>query len=106
LIALGVVRSSTKPLTLRRILAGAAFFLAFTYFLYQARQVPYAAPAPRRDPLSGFLGDGLKTIWWFWGASLASETLRLFASRGHTPLARYRLSQDLSVGGIYICALI
>ncbi len=105
-IALATVRSVTKPLSLRRILSGAVFFLAFTYFLFQARQVPYAAPVAARDPLGGFLGDGLKTIWWFWAASLCSESLRLYASRGHTPLSRYRLSQDLSVAAIYICALI
>lgn len=100
------IRSVTRPMTLRRILVGAVFFLGFTYSLYQARQVPYLAPVGPRDPLAGFLGDSLKTVWWFWGASLAAESLRLFASRGHTPLAKYRLSQDLSVAAIYICALI
>lgn len=105
-VAFATVRSVTKPLSLRRILTGAVFFLAFTYFLFQARQVPYAAPVGARDPLAGFLGDGLKTIWWFWAASMCSDSLRLYAARGHTPLSRYRLSQDLSVAGIYICALI
>lgn len=105
-LAFAVVRSVTNPLSLRRILTGAVFFLGFTYFLFQARQVPYAAPVAARDPLGGFLGDGLKTIWWFWAASLCSESLRLYASRGHTPLSRYRLSQELSVAAIYICALI
>jgi small-conductance mechanosensitive channel len=105
-LAFATVRSVTKPLSLRRLLGGAVFFLGFTYFLFQARQVPYAAPVAAQDPLGGFLGDGLKTIWWFWAASLCSESLRLYASRGHTPLSRYRLSQDLSVAAIYICGLI
>ena len=105
-LAFAAVRSLTKPQTLRRILAGAAFFLGFTYLLFQARQVPYLAPVAPRDPLARFLGDGLKIIWWFWAASMASEALRLYASRGHTPLSRYRLSQDLSVAAIYIFALI
>jgi small-conductance mechanosensitive channel len=105
-LAFAAVRSMTKPQTLRRILAGAVFFLGFTYLLFQARQVPYLAPVAPRDPLARFLGDGLKIIWWFWAASMASEALRLYASRGHTPLSRYRLSQDLSVAAIYICALI
>jgi small-conductance mechanosensitive channel len=105
-LAFAAVRSMTKPQTLRRILAGAAFFLGFTYLLFQARQVPYLAPIAPRDPLARFLGDGLKIVWWFWAASMASEALRLYASRGHTPLSRYRLSQDLSVAAIYICALI
>jgi small-conductance mechanosensitive channel len=104
--ALAIVRSASRRLTLRRILLGTVFFLGFTYSLYQAHKVPYVAPVAARDPLSGFLGDALKAVWWIWLASLASETLRLYASRGHTPLARYRLSQDLSVGAIYICALI
>lgn len=106
LVAFATVRSVTRPLTWRRIVTAALFFLAFTFFLFQARQVPYALPRTARDPLGGFLGDALKTVWWFWAASLCSDTLRLFASRGHTPLSRYRLSQDLSVAGIYLCALI
>ena len=105
-LAFAAVRSMTKPQTLRRILAGAVFFLGFTYLLFQARQVPYLVPVAPRDPLARFLGDGLKIVWWFWAASMASEALRLYASRGHTPLSRYRLSQDLSVAAIYICALI
>ena len=105
-VAFGTLRSTTKPQTLWRILVGTVFFLGFTYSLYQAREVPYVAPVGTRDPLTGFLGDSLKTIWWFWVASLAAESLRLYASRGHTPLARYRLTQDLSVAAIYICALI
>jgi small-conductance mechanosensitive channel len=68
--------------------------------------VPYLVPVVPRDALARFLGDGLKIVWWFWAASMASEALRLYASRGHTPLSRYRLSQDLSVAAIYICALI
>lgn len=104
-LAFATVRSMTKPQSLRRILAGAAFFLGFTYLLFQARQVPYLVPVIPRDPLARS-GDGLKIVWWFWAASMASEALRLYASRGHTPLSRYRLSQDLSVAAIYICALI
>ncbi|HEX5279647.1 MAG TPA: mechanosensitive ion channel family protein [Micropepsaceae bacterium] len=106
IFAFGGVHSLTKRHTVQRIVLGALFFLGFTWIMFQARQVPYAVPRVPRDPLSGFLGDGLKTIWWFWAASLCSDALRLFASRGHTPLARYRLTQDLSVAGIYLCALI
>jgi len=106
IFAFAGVRFLTKRHTLRRILVGALFFLGFTWILFQARQVPYAVPRIQRDPLAGFLGDVLKTIWWFWAASLCSDALRLFAARGHTPLARYRLTQDLGVAGIYLCALI
>ena len=106
IFAFASVRALAKPRTLRRLLVGALFFLGFTWILFLARQVPYAAPRIQRDPLAGFLGDGLKTIWWFWAASLCSDALRQFAARGHTPLARYRLTQDLSVAGIYLCALI
>lgn len=106
ILAFAGVRFLTKRNTLQRILIGALFFLGFTWIMFQARQVPYAVPRIQRDPLAGFLGDGLKTIWWFWAASLCSDALRMFAARGHTPLARYRLTQDLSVAGIYLCALI
>ncbi len=106
IFAFAGVRFLTKRQTLRRILVGALFFLGFTWIMFQARQIPYAVPRIQRDPLAGFLGDSLKTIWWSWAASLCSDALRLFASRGHTPLARYRLTQDLSVAGIYLCALI
>jgi small-conductance mechanosensitive channel len=105
-LAFAAVRSATKRLTLPRILLGALFFLGFTYLLFQARQIPYLAPVTPKDALARFLGDALKIVWWFWAASLASEALRLYAARGHTPLSRYRLSQDLSVAGIYLCALI
>ena len=106
IFAFAGVRFLTKRHTLQRILVGALFFLGFTWIMFQARQVPYAVPRIQRDPLAGFLGDSLKTIWWFWAASLCSDALRLFAARGHTPLARFRLTQDLSVAGIYLCALI
>jgi small-conductance mechanosensitive channel len=106
IFAFAGVRSLTRRYTLQRILIGTLFFLGFTWIMFQARQVPYAVPRIPRDPLAGFLGDGLKTIWWFWAASLCSDALRLFAARGHTPLARYRLTQDLSVAAIYLCALI
>lgn len=106
IFAFASVRSLTRPHTVRRILIGALFFLGFTWIMFLARQVPYAVPRIQRDPLSGFLGDSLKTIWWFWAASLCSDALRMFAARGHTPLSRYRLTQDLSVAAIYLCALI
>lgn len=106
IFAFASVRSLTRPQTFRRILIGALFFLGFTWIMFLARQVPYAVPRIQRDPLSGFLGDSLKTIWWFWAASLCSDALRMFAARGHTPLSRYRLTQDLSVAAIYLCALI
>lgn len=106
IFAFAGVRALTRRQTLQRILIGTLFFLGFTWIMFQSRQVPYAVPRIPRDPLSGFLGDGLKTIWWFWAASLCSDALRLFAARGHTPLSRYRLTQDLSVAAIYLCALI
>lgn len=106
IFAFAGVRFLTKRYTLQRVLVGTLFFLGFTWIMFQARQIPYAVPRIQRDPLAGFLGDSLKTIWWFWAASLCSDALRLFAARGHTPLARYRLTQDLSVAGIYLCALI
>ena len=88
-VAFGTLRSTTKPQTLRRILIGAVFFLGFTYSLYQAREVPYIAPVGTRDPLTGFLGDSLKTIWWFWVASLAAESLRLSVLDHVELLARF-----------------
>lgn len=106
IFAFASVRSFTRRNTLQRILVGALFFLGVTWIMFQAQQVPYAVPRIQRDPVAGFLGDSLKTIWWFWAAALCSDALRLFAARGHTPLARYRLTQDLSVAGIYLCALI
>src|SRR5580700_3681480 len=104
IIGMGVARWGFTKIPMMRLVARTVMFVAFTYFLFRAHQVPYTpSPAPR-DTLSQLLGDSLKAIWWFWGASLGSDTFRAFAFRGST-LGGQKLFQDLCVAGIYLCAL-
>ena len=104
IIGMGVARWGFTKIPMMRLVARTVMFVTFTYFLFRAHQVPYTpSPAPR-DTLSQFLGDSLKAIWWFWAASLGSDTFRAFAFRGST-LGGQKLFQDLCVAGIYLCAL-
>ena len=105
LVAAMATRWGFQRLPVTRRVVRIFAFLAFTYFLFQANQVPYLVARPVTDPLARFLGDSLKAIWWFWAAAICSDLLRTFAFRG-SQLAGHRLFRDLGVAGIYLCGLI
>jgi small-conductance mechanosensitive channel/CRP-like cAMP-binding protein len=88
-----------------RLVARVPIFLVFTYFLFQAHQVPYLTPVPPSDALARILGDGLKAIWWFWAASIGSNAIRNISSRG-SQLTAHKFFTDLCVAGIYLFAFV
>src|SRR5580704_13154274 len=82
MVGVTATRWGLNRVPVTRLVIRVLVFLAFTYFLFQARQVPYLTSTPPKDALARFLGDGLKAIWWFWAASICSDALRAFAFRG------------------------
>ena len=94
---------SRAPAT--RLITRVPVFLVFTYFLFQAHQVPYLASAPPSDALARISGDGLRGIWWFWAASLGSNAVRNLSFRG-SQLTGHRFFTDLCVAGIYLFAFV
>jgi small-conductance mechanosensitive channel/CRP-like cAMP-binding protein len=80
-------------------------FLVFSYFLFQAHLVPYVTAATPSDALARVVGDGLRTIWWFWSASIGSNLVLRFSFRGSRITGR-RFFMDLCVAGIYLVAFV
>ena len=105
LVEVTATRWGLSRLPITRLVARILAFLAFTYFLYQAHQIPYLVSPPSGNAFARFLGDALKAIWWFWAAAICADMLRGFTFRG-AQLAGHRLFRDLGVAGIYLCALV
>ena len=82
LVEVTATRWGLSRLPITRLVARILAFLAFTYFLYQAHQIPYLVSPPSGNAFARFLGDALKAIWWFWAAAICADMLRGFTFRG------------------------
>jgi small-conductance mechanosensitive channel/CRP-like cAMP-binding protein len=107
ILLLGVfaTRWSVNRAPATRLVTRVPIFLAFTYFLFQAHQVPYLAAVPPTDALARILGDSLRAIWWFWAASIGSNAVREFSFRG-SQLTGHRFFTDICVASIYVFAFV
>ena len=107
ILVVGVFASrwSGNRALIARLVTRVPLFLAFSYFLFQAHQVPYLAAVPPADALGRILGDGLRAVWWFWAASISSNAVRELSLR-RSQLAGHRFFADLSVAGIYVFAFV
>jgi len=107
ILLLGVfaTRWSLNRAPATRLVTRIPIFLAFTYVLFLAHQVPYLAAVPPTDALARILGDGLRAIWWFWAASIGANSVRQFSFRG-SQLTAHRFFTDLCVAGIYVFAFV
>jgi len=100
-----VTRWSADRAPATRLILRLPTFLLFTYFLFQAHQVPYVASVQPADALARIIGDGLRAIWWFWGASIAANAIRNFTYRGPQHTGQ-KFFIDLCVACIYVFAFV
>jgi len=101
----GVTRWSAHRAPATRVATRVPMFLAFTYFLFLAHQVPYLAGVPPADALERILGDGMRAIWWVWVASIGANLVHQFSFRG-AKFTAHRFFTDITVAGIYLLAFI
>lgn len=100
-----ITRWSAKRAPATRVVTRVPVFLAFTYFLFRAHQVPYLAATPPADALERILGDCMRAIWWFWVASIGANLVHQFSFRG-ARLTVHRFFSELTIAGIYLLAFL
>jgi small-conductance mechanosensitive channel/CRP-like cAMP-binding protein len=100
-----VTRWSANRAPATRVGTRVPMFLAFTYFLFRAHQVPYLAAVPPADALERILGDGMRAIWWLWVASIGANLVHQFSFRS-AKFTAHRFFTDLAVAGIYLLAFV
>jgi len=100
-----ITRWSADRAPATRLFVRLPTFLLFTYFLFQAHQVPYLQTMASSDAFGRIVSDGLRAVWWFWGASIAANAIRNLSYRSahHTG---QKFFIDLCVAGIYLFAFI
>jgi len=100
-----VTRWSANRAPATRVITRVPVFLAFTYFLFRAHQVPYLAAIPPVDALERIFGDCMRAIWWFWVASIGANLVHQFSFR-NARLTAHRFFSELAVAGIYLLAFL
>jgi len=105
LLGLCATRWSADRAPATRLVTRIPPFLAFTYFLFQAHQVPYVVAPQPPDALARVFSDGLRAGWWFWAASISANLVLRFGFRGSRIAAR-RFFIDMCVAGVYLVAFI
>ena len=103
LLGIVVTRWSASRAPATRLVLRLPTFLLFTYFLFRAHQVPYLAAIAPADALGRIVSDVFRAIWWFWGASIASNAVRNL-SYGGSQHTGQKFFVDLCVAGIYVFA--
>ncbi len=104
-LGIGVTRWSADRAPVTRLVLRLPVYLIFTWFLFQAHQVPYLAEMQPTDELGRIFSNGLRAIWWVWGAAISANAVRNLSYRGSLHKGQ-KFFIDLCVAGIYSFAFV